>query len=174
MLNRRLADDQLVSRSGDSQDAKGASKGSVSKGARNLKTEDLSNRQRTELVFQRIKDRNRRYKLLNKKVVKESKHFLTLENGSSLRKSGVAEKANRALKKLLLKGKYLKPPTVEDVRRKLNKERLPQSKTTRFKSQPRSKSQNWDDDDDSDSTFEYEPLRLAGKKAAEQQATEAT
>ena len=77
-----------------------------------------------------------------------------------LRKSGVAEKASCALT-LSPKGKYTKPPTVEEVRQKLNKDYLARSKTTlsTAKSQPRSKSQNWGKDDYSDSTSEYEPLR---------------
>ena len=41
------------------------------------------------------------------------------------------------------------------------------------KKRPRSKSKNWDDEHDSDSTSEYDPLRLAGKKAAEQHTSEA-
>ena len=124
-------------------------------------TENLTSRpcKRTKLLFQRIKDRNQRYKLVNRKVIKESEHTSTLENGSVLRKSGVAEKANRALT-LSPKGKYTKPPTLEEVRQKLNKDYLARSKTTHStaKSQLRSKSQNWGKDDDSDSTSEYEPL----------------
>ena len=63
---RGLAVNKLVSRPVYSKDAKCASNGSGSKGAKESNTRGPLSKpsKRTEL-FQRIRDRNRRYKLLN-------------------------------------------------------------------------------------------------------------
>ena len=113
-------------------------------------------------MFQRIKSRYQSDQLVHKKIIEESPRTLTLENGS------LAEKASRALT-LSSEVEYPKPPTVEEVRQKLNKDHLARSKTTHStaKRQP-----NWDKDDDFDSTSEYEPSRSEGKFATKQHAME--
>ena len=74
-------------------------------------------RKRTELLFQRIKDTNKRYRPVNQKVVSESKHTLTLANEYVLRKSGVAGKAiNPNAPKI--SENVPKPPTMSAVKRR--------------------------------------------------------
>ena len=80
---RRLAQNQLVS-AGDGTPMVG--------GKQALGGKSKQPSKRTELLFQRLKDSNKRYRPINQKVVSESMHTLTLANGSVLRKSGVAEK----------------------------------------------------------------------------------
>ena len=71
-------------------------------------------------------------------------------------------------------GNYSKPLTVEDVRRKLDNERLTKTEETRLKirNHPQSKSQNWDDDD-SELNSDYKPLLLHCARAAKKKAEEA-
>ena len=57
------------------------------------------------------------YKLLNKKVIGESKHTLTPENWSVLRKSGVSEKANKSVT-ISPKEKIPKPSTMMDIKKR--------------------------------------------------------
>ena len=125
---RWLGNDQLVRVSGD------RSGGNGSKGSKQLKPEGRTNKpnKSTKLSFQRIKHRNQRYKMLNKKVIKEPKHTLNLEKGYVLTKSAVAEKANQSTT-VSPKGKYQKPPTMEDVKKKRGQEWLSRSKSMESK-----------------------------------------
>ena len=83
---RRLAHEQLVSVADGNPTPTGGVQQAV--GGKSKRPSQC-----TELLFQRIKDTNKRYRPVNQKVVSESKHTLTLANGSVLRKSGVAGKA---------------------------------------------------------------------------------
>ena len=93
---RRLAQDHPVSATGggpnQARDKTQNSDGTKKAKEPEAQTQKRPNR-RTEISFQRIKDNNKRYRPLKHKVISESEHALTLANGSVLRKSGVAEKA---------------------------------------------------------------------------------
>ena len=101
---RRLAQEQLVSA------ADGTSMVGV-KQAMGGKSKQPS--KRTELLFQRLKDSNKRYRPINQKVVSESKHTLTLANVSVLRKSGVAEKGLKPNAPKIASKITLPPPSYE-------------------------------------------------------------
>ena len=109
---------------------------------------------RTERLFQRIKDTNKRYIPVKQKVVSESQHILTLANGSVLRKSEVA-------------GKAPKPPTMSAAKRRADLKRAQEEQAAgtsarkTIEAGTRSKSQNWDYEDEADSDSEYKPLRIS-------------
>ena len=88
---RKLAQDQLVSVADRNPAPAVGPKQSVGVRSRNADAQ-TSNRppKRTEFLFQRIKDSNKRYRPIKQKVVSESQHTFTLANGSVLRKSGVS------------------------------------------------------------------------------------
>ena len=86
---------------------------------------------RMELLFQRVKNNNKRYRPLTRKVVCEPKHILTLENGSVLRKSGVAEKVRNPKASELAKKELPKPPTMVDVKRRIERRQISQVKAAR-------------------------------------------
>ena len=74
---------------------------------------------RSELLLQRIREKNTRCILLKQKVVKVLKHTITLQNGSVLRKFGVAEKQMPARKNIDNKN-VPSPPTMADLRKKID------------------------------------------------------
>ena len=110
------------------------------------------------LVYQQTGDRNTKmYKLVNTKIIAESAHTLKLSNGRLLRKSGVAIKKSPASSKQVKKS-LPKPPTPQDLRKKLavkgTRQQTPQVK--RF--EPENETESDEDD--------YQPLisrRTAGK-----------
>ena len=73
---------------------------------------------RMELLFQRLKDSNKRYRPINQKVVSESKHTLTLANGSVLRKSGVAVKGLKPNAQKSASQITLPPPAMGALKRR--------------------------------------------------------
>ena len=108
---RRLTQNQLVSAAdgtpmadGDGKQAFGGKSKQPSK--------------RTELLFQRLKDSNKRYRPINQKVISESKHTLTLANGSVLRKSGVAEKVIKTNAPNTASKLTLPPPAMSALKRR--------------------------------------------------------
>ena len=113
---RRLAQEQLVSA------ADGTSMVGV-KQAMGGKSKQPS--KRTELLFQRLKDSNKRYRPINQKVVSESKHTLTLANGSVLRKSGVAEKGLKPNAPKIASKITLPPPAMSALKRRAELKRAP-------------------------------------------------
>ena len=72
----------------------------------------------SELLLQRIREKNARCRLLKQKVVKVLKHTIKLQNGSVLRKFGVAEKQMPASKNFDNKN-VPSPPTIADLRKKI-------------------------------------------------------
>ena len=79
-----------------------------------------------ELLFQRVKNNNKSYRPLKRKVVCEPKYILTLANGSVLRKSGVAEKVRNPKASELAKKELPKPPTMVDVKRRIERRQISQ------------------------------------------------
>ena len=155
----RLAQEQLVSAAG------GTSMVGV-KQAVGGKSKQPS--KRTELLFQRLKDNNKRYRPVNQKVVSKSKHTLTLANGSVLRKSGVAGKVLKPNAPKFSDKEILPPPTMSALkcrRAELKRAEEEQAAGTSARSTTgagtRAISQNGDYEEEADPDSEYEPLRIS-------------
>ena len=116
---RKLAGDQLVSVADRGSAPVFGSKYSVGVKLRvaDAQTPNRPNK-RTELLFQRIKDTNKRYRPFKQKVVNESQHTLILSNGSVLRKSGVAVKTLSPNTPKFSETVTPKPPTMVAVKRR--------------------------------------------------------
>ena len=155
---RRLAQEQLVSA------ADGTSMVGV-KQAVGGKSKQPS--KRTELLFQRLKDNNKRYRPVNQKVVSESKRSRTSANGSVLRKSGVAGKVLKPKAPKILEKIILPTPTMSALKRRavLKQAQEEQAAGTSARSTTevgtRAMSQNQDYEEEADSDSEYEPLRIS-------------
>ena len=80
---------------------------------------------RTELLFQRINDSNKRYRPLKHKVVSESQHTLALANGSVL---GVAGKNLNPNSPKFSETVTPKPPTMVAVKRRADLKRAEEEK----------------------------------------------
>ena len=122
---RKLAEDQLVAIADNGPVPRDTKRQGNSEGIQTPESENRTPRlpsKRTELLFQRIKDRNQRYKPLKQKVIKESKHALTLENGSVLRRSGVAEQVSKPAPESP-KEFFPKTPTTIDVKRRVEQKK---------------------------------------------------
>ena len=163
---RRLANYQLVSVADRGSAPVVGSKCSVGVKLRDAdaQTPNRPNK-RTELLFQRIKDTNKRYRPLKQKVVSESQHTLTLANGSVLRKSGVTGKTLNPIAPKFSETVSPKPPTMVAVKRRADLQRTEEEKAAGaiarkiIQAGTRAKSQIWDNEDDSDWASEYEPLQ---------------
>ena len=155
---RRLAQEQLVSV------ADGTSMVGV-KQAVGGKSKQPS--KRMELLFQRLKDNNKRFRPVNQKVVSKSKHTLTIANDSVLRKSGVAGKVLKPNAPKILEKVILPPPTMSALKRgaELKRAQEEQAAGTSARSTTeagtRAMSQNWDYEEEADSDSEYESLRIS-------------
>ena len=159
---RRLTQNQLVSAAdgtpmadGDGKQACGGKSKQPSK--------------RTELLFQRLKDSNKRYRPINQKVIRESKHTITLANGSVLRKSGVAEKVIKSNAPTTASKLTLPLPAMSALQRRAELKRAANEQaagtSTQSKASAQSKADNKvrefspAEEDDSDS--EYEPITIS-------------
>ena len=115
-------------------------------------------------MFQRLKDSNKRYRPINQKVVSESKHTLTLANGSVLRKSGVAEKF---LKPKIASKITLRPPTMSALKRRAELQQAQNEQaagtSTRSTAEIRTReiSPTRDSAEEADSDSEYEPITIS-------------
>ena len=158
---KKLAGDHLVSVADRSSEQVAASKNSVG-----VKMRESEAFMRTELLFQRIKDSNKRNRPLKQKVVSESQLNLTLANGSVLRKIGVAGKAPISAASKFSEKVTPKPPTMVEVKRRADLKRSEEetaagaSARKTIQTGTRAKSQNCDDEDDSEWGSEYEPLQI--------------
>ena len=154
---RRLAQEQLVSA------ADGTSMVGVK---RAVGGESKQPSKLTELFFQRLKDNNKRYRPVNQKVVSESKHTLTLSNGSVLRKSGVAGKVLKPNEPKISEKVILPPPTMSALKRRAELKRAQEeqaagtSTRSTTEASTRAMSQNRDYEEEADSDSEYEPLTI--------------
>ena len=117
---RRLAQEQLVSAADGTSMVGG-------KQAEGGKSKQPS--KRTELLFQRLKDSNKRYRPVNQKVVSESKHTLTLANGSVLRKSGVAGKVIKPNAPKISDKLTIPPPTMSALKQRAELKRAQEGQT---------------------------------------------
>ena len=165
---RRRTEEQLVSVMDWTSTPAGGLKHTVVVKSRDANAQ-TSNRpsKRTELLFQRVKDTNKKYRPIKQKVVSESQHTLTLANGSVLRKSGVAGKALNPNARKISESVTPKPPTMSAVRRRADLKRAQEEQAAGISARKtneagtRSKLQNWDYEDEADSDSEYESLRVS-------------
>ena len=156
--HRRLAQEQLVSA------AEGTSMvgGKQAVGGRSKQPS-----KRTELLFQRLKDSNKRYRPVNQKVVSESKHTLTLANGSVLRKSGVAGKVIRPNAPKISDKLTIPPPTMSALKQRSELKRAQEGQTAGTSARSTTEAgthemtQDRDYGEETDSDSEYEPLRIS-------------
>ena len=153
---RRLTQNQLVSAADGSPMADGDGKQAFGG-----KSKQPS--KRTELLFQRIKDSNKRYRSINQKVISESKHTLTLANGSVLRKSGVAEKVIKTNAPNTASKLTLPPPAMSALKRRAELKRAANEQaagtSTQSKADNRTRESSPAEEADSDS--EYEPITIS-------------
>ena len=158
---RRLTQNQLVSAAdgtpmadGDGKQASGGKSKQPSK--------------RTELLFQRLKDSNKRYRPINQKVISESKHTLTLANGSVLRKSGVAEKVIKTNAPNIASKQTLSPPAISarsraDLKRGANEQAAGTSTQSKASAQRKAdnRTREFSPAEEADSDSEYEPITIS-------------
>ena len=122
---------------------------------------------RMELLFQRLKDSNKRYRPINQKVVSESKHTLTLANGSVLRKSGVAVKGLKPNAQKSASQITLPPPAMSALKRRAELKRPQNEQATGTSTQStaeirtREISPTRDSAEEADSDSEYEPITIS-------------
>ena len=116
---RKLAGDQLVSVPDRGSAPVVESRNSVGVKSRDAGAQTLNGpNKRTELLFQRIQDTNKRYRPLKQKVVSESQLTLALANGSVLSKSGVAGKTLNPTAPKFSETITPKPPMIVAVKRR--------------------------------------------------------
>ena len=159
---RRLVQDQLVS----------AADGTSMVGVKQvLGASPNSQANGRSSFFQRLKDSNKRYRPINQKVVSESKHTLTLANGSVLRKSGVAEKVLKPNAPNIASKLTLPPPAMSALKRRAELKRAlnEQAAGTSTQSTAENRTQEISPAEEADSDSEYEPItisRYAGNPTA--------
>ena len=122
-------------------------------------------------MFQRLKDSNKRYRPINQKVVSESKHTLTLANGSVLRKSRVAEKVLKPNAPQIASKLTLPPPAMSALKRRAELKRAlnEQAAGTSTRSTAENRTREISPAEEADSDSEYEPItisRYAGQTTA--------
>ena len=122
---------------------------------------------RTELLFQRLKDSNKRYRPINQKVVSESKHTLTLANGSVLRKSGVAVKglkpnAQKSASQITLPSPAMSTlKSRAELKQPQNEQAAGTSTQSTAEIRTREISPTRDSAEEADSDSEYEPITIS-------------
>ena len=118
-------------------------------------------------MFQRLKDSNKRYRPINQKVVSESKHTLTLANGSVLRKSGVAVKGLKPNAQKSGSQITLPPPAMSALKRRAelkqpqNEQAAGTSTQSAAEIRTREISPTRDSAEEADSDSEYEPKTIS-------------
>ena len=118
---------------------------------------------RTELLFQRLNDSNKRYRPINQKVVSESKHTLTLANGSVLRKSGFAEKVIKTNAPNTASKLTLPSPAMSALKRRAELKRAlnEQAAGTSTQSKADNRTRESSPAEEADSDSEYKPITIS-------------
>ena len=114
-------------------------------------------------MFQRLKDSNKRYRPINQKVVRVSKHTLTLANGSVLRKSGVAEKVIRTNAPNTASKLTLPSPAMSALQRRAELKRAlnEQAAGTSTQSTAENRTREISPAEEADSDSQYEPITIS-------------